>query len=115
MAKNKQPKEDRKIIEEVIDCDIGRMFDDLPDVIIYLQEVIEAHPGKKLVFDEHWTGYEDNEFRFIYHRPETDEEVAKRHEQEEEKRRRAQVEKDRERARQQKVDQFNKLKRELGY
>lgn len=72
-------KSERRTVEVAIDCDTSRLYGPLADAIAYLQEVLAAHPeAAGLSLDEHWTGYEDMEMRFVYARPETDEEYERR-------------------------------------
>jgi len=67
----------KKQVLQVVDCDTTRLFNvDLKKAANYLLEVYEEHPMAEL--DEHWTGYEDMEIRFIYYRMETDEECKAR-------------------------------------
>lgn len=65
---------EKMIVERVIEADVARLFGEINGVIKYLKEVAAAHPEQTLVLEEHWTGYEDNEFRFLYDELETDEE-----------------------------------------
>lgn len=80
-SKNKAPA--RKKVERIIDVDVKRLFDvPLQQAASYLREVQAAHPGQDLHLVEHWSGYEDNEFRFVYDELENDEEYESRMEQE---------------------------------
>ena len=113
MAKNKTPKEpQRKRVEVEIDCDTNRLYGDLKEAAAYLLEIAEQYPQASL--DEHWTGYEDMEMRFVYHREENDEEFAARLEEERQEadrleRQRAEGAKKAERR-----QQWEKLNREFG-
>lgn len=79
--KNKAPA--RKKVERIVDVDVDRLFDvPLQQAASYLREVQAAHPGQDLHLVEHWHGYEDNEFRFVYDELENDEEYEHRIEQE---------------------------------
>lgn len=69
---------EKKNVERVFDVDVDKLFSDLDTAIEYLSSVRAAHPGKRLMLDEHWTGYEENEFRFLCDDMETDEEHQKR-------------------------------------
>lgn len=60
--------------QEVVECDTERLYGSIPEAIKYLQEVHRQHPNATL--EEHWTGYEDMEMRFLYYRPETDTEYT---------------------------------------
>lgn len=80
---NKKKAPARKEVERIIDVDITRLFDvPLLQAASYLMEVQAAHPGKDLHLVEHWHGYEDNEFRFVYEELESDEEYEHRIEEE---------------------------------
>ncbi len=107
---------EKKIVERVIDADTDRLFGEIKGAIKYLQEIAAAHPNRKVVLDEHWTGYEDNEFRFLYDEPETDEEhqdrVARELAKEEYDERQKSEAKERKRAKL--LEQRRALDRELG-
>ncbi len=101
-------------VDGIVDLDTSRLFDDIDGAIEYLKEVKNQHPDKTLYLDEHWYGYEDNEFRFIYRRLETNEEFNYRVERLKAEEKRIADNKAKEKARNEKLKQFQKLKRELG-
>lgn len=69
---------EKKMIERIVNAENDRLFTKLDDVIAYLQKMKNDHPGKTLFLDDHWTGYEDVEYRFFYSELETDEEHQSR-------------------------------------
>lgn len=68
-------------IEVEIYCDTSKLYhQDLGVTIQYLVDIKTQYPNASL--DEHWTGYEDMYMRFVYTRPETDDEFYHRLERE---------------------------------
>lgn len=64
-------------VEAEIDCDTDKLYHhDLGVAIQYLVEIKTQYPNASL--DEKWTGYEDMYMRFVYDRPETDDEYYDR-------------------------------------
>lgn len=102
----------RKTIEMEIPCDTDRLYGDLKKAAAYLLEVHAAHPTAQL--DENWLGYETMELRFIYHRPETDEEMGERHEAEAATERYREQERQKKAEREEKERQLRDLAKELG-
>ena len=73
----------RKKVERIIYVDVKRLFDvTLSEAASYMFEVQAANPGREIYLVEHWSGYEQNEFRFVYDELENDEEYEHRIEQE---------------------------------
>ena len=98
-------------VEVEVDCDTNRLYGNIQDAIKYLQEVAKNYPG--IVLDEHWTGYEDMEMRFVYYREENDDEYNLRMKYEEvvrERNRKAQQEAAR---RKEIMDKIAELKKKL--
>ncbi len=111
MAKEKSEK---RTIDQEVDCDTGRLYGDIDGAIAYLIEMRDRHRGTDISLDEHWTGYEDMEMRFVYSRLETDEEFAQRLEDEERIRRVAEAERTREAQRKRDLDEYKRLGQRLG-
>ena len=105
-------KSPRQQIAVVIPCDTERLYGDLKTAAAYLMEVHAAHPTARL--DESWFGYDIMEMQFIYHRPETDEEMAQRHEAEAATARYRETERKRAEERAEKERQLRDLAKELG-
>lgn len=75
--KNKAPA--RKKVERIIDVDVKRLFGvTLSEAASYMFEIQAANPGREIYLVEHWSGYEDSEFRFVYDELENDEECEAR-------------------------------------
>lgn len=94
------------------DCDIfGETVD---DTIAFLNDLRSKHPDKVIYIDDHWTGYEDVEYRFIYYSDETEEEYTDR----QEVLRRLQEKEDKEKSDQERrksdLNEYNRLKKKLG-
>jgi hypothetical protein len=105
-------KRKRKKIRVLIDCDTERLYGDLKAAAAYLLEIAEEHPTATL--HEEWSGYEDMGMVFQDYRDETDEELALRLKMEEERRRREDRDREVARQREQRLKQYQKLKREFG-
>ena len=105
-------KTQRRDIMMELPCDTARLYGDLKQAAAYLLEVHAAHPTAQL--DESWLGHEIMEMRFIYYRPETDEELAARHEAEAATERYREAERKRKAEREEKERQLRDLARELG-
>ncbi len=105
---------ERKQVEVGVDCDTQRLYGDINGAIRYMEEIRDAHKGVNIMLDEHWTGYEDMEMRFVYWREENDEEFTRRQEREEWERKRAEEERKRTAARKRDLDEYNRLRTKLG-
>lgn len=101
-------------IYEPIDCDIDKLFNvDLREAAEYLLSVYKKYPNAAL--DEHWTGYEDMEIRFLVEREETDEEFFHRLRLEAEQKRIQALVDEVNKKHQEKEKQFKQMANELGY
>ena len=77
------PEDDRLILQRTERCNTDRLYGPIDEAIEYLKEVKARHPEAQL--DEHWTGYEDMEIRFVWFGLETDQEYYSRRSLEREK------------------------------
>ena len=116
MAKSKKKEElVRKQVEVVIDCDTNRLYSSsIDETIKYLIEVRDANQGRSIVLDEHWSGYENMEMRFVYYREENDAEYEHRIKLEEYRAQVASQAAAREKSRVADLAEFNRLRKKLG-
>lgn len=104
----------KQIVTEIVSSDFG-LFDDLDSVIAILSQFKKEHPDKKLFLTDVWDGYEDVHYEIQYERLETDEEFEARKEELRQKKAREAAEAEKAIRRKEKEEQYQKLKRELGY
>lgn len=100
----------RSHVERELSCDTDKLYGSLDTAIKYLQSVKKTHPQASL--DEHWTGYEDMQMRFVWSEIETDDEHLSKLESILWERQRREAEFDRNVAA--KEEQIKKLERELS-
>lgn len=99
-------------VEMRIDADRERLYGPILEAIAYLREVHAQHPNAEL--DEHWTGYEDMDMTFVWHRQETDDEFQARQKQIAEEDRRAELQQREAETKSHRRKQWERLKREFG-
>lgn len=97
-----------------MNCDTSRLYGSLDDAILYLTEIKAAHTGVAISLDEHWYGYEDMMMQFVYQRLETDEELQSRLRDIAAKKKAEQEAAAAENVRKVKLNEYQRLKRELG-
>lgn len=95
------------------DADTQRLYGTLDDAISYLQEMKAKLPADASL-EEHWTGYEDMELRFVWYREETDVEYLDRMSAEEERRREEIRKKEEDRQKAERRKAWEELNREFG-
>lgn len=105
----------KKRVSVEVECDAGTLYGPIGEAIKYLESIKKQYPNTDISLTEMWDGYENMHMAFTYSREETDEEVENRIREEEAEKQRLKEAAEKEQQRAAKIEQYHKLKRELGF
>lgn len=105
----------KKNISIEVECDWHALYGPIDEAIKYLESIKKQYPNTDISLTEMWDGYENMRMVFTYSREETDEEAENRIREEEAKKQRLKEAAEKEQQRAAKIEQYHKLKRELGF